>query len=304
MLAYLDTSIFDSPAQTIVNTVNTVGVMGKGIALSFKTLYPAMYEEYRRLCEARKLDVGKLHVYRTPNKIIVNFPTKKHWRNPSRPEYIEAGLKAFVKHYGDYGISSVSFPQLGCGNGELNWKKQVQPLMEKYLRNLSIPVYIHLYAREPNFVPERLDADYAREVLRERRRISSSELWQDLAALTGEGVGNSKQLGLFGPMAWVDDKFVHFQPLPTEADRSVDVYRGDVEDLWSILRLKGTIHSAELPQNILNSGASDWLLDILEKLDYVKPVRIRMTEDAEPSRGLQYAPPPEVDASEEPIAVL
>lgn len=303
MLAYLDTSIFDSPAQTIVNTVNTVGVMGKGIALSFKMLYPAMYEEYRRLCEAGKLDIGKLHVYRTPNKIIVNFPTKKHWRNPSRPEYIEAGLKAFAQHYADYGISSASFPQLGCGNGELNWKKQVQPLMEKYLKDLSIPVYIHLYSSKPAFVPERLDADYANEVLRERRRISSAQLWQDLAALTGETAGDSKQLSPFGPRAWVDAKFLHFHPMASEDDRSVDVYRGDVEDLWSILRLKGTIQRVELPQNILNSGASDWLMDVLEQLDYVKPVRIRIADDAEPGRGLQYAPPAEGEAAAELVAM-
>ncbi|MCL5996064.1 MAG: macro domain-containing protein [Chloroflexi bacterium] len=304
MLAYLNTSIFDSPAQTIVNTVNTVGVMGKGIALSFKTLYPAMYEEYRRLCEAGKLSIGKLHVYRTPNKIIVNFPTKKHWRAPSHPEYIEAGLKAFVKHYAEYGISSVSFPQLGCGHGELNWKKQVQPLMEKYLKVLPIPVYIHLYPGKPNFVPERLDADYAREVLRERRRISSAQLWLDLSAITGEDASGGKQLGSFGPRVWVDDRFVHFHPLASEDDCSVDVYRGDVEDLWNTLRLKGTIQETELPQNILNSGASDWLMDLLVRLDYVKPVEIRVTDDAEPERGLQYAPPAEVEPPAHMVAML
>ena len=111
MLAYLNTSIFDSPAQTIVNTVNTVGVMGKGIALSFKMLYPAMFEEYHRLCLAGKLDIGKLHVYRTPNKIIVNFPTKKHWRAPSHPEYIELGLQAFCAAlYRLWHFQRVSFP--------------------------------------------------------------------------------------------------------------------------------------------------------------------------------------------------
>ncbi|HLD94727.1 MAG TPA: macro domain-containing protein, partial [Anaerolineales bacterium] len=157
MITYLDISLFDSPAQTLVNTVNTVGVMGKGIALAFKQLYPEMYQEYRKLCEERKFTVGMLYIYRTPNKIVVNFPTKQHWRTPSRLDYIEAGLKKFVDRYQDYGISSVSFPQLGCGNGELDWQKQVQPLMEKYLKDLPIPVYIHLYPQDPDFVPERLD---------------------------------------------------------------------------------------------------------------------------------------------------
>ncbi len=143
MITYLETSLLDSPALALINTVNTVGVMGKGIALSFKKLYPAMFAEYQRLCGQKKLDIGKLFVYTTPNKIVVNFPTKTHWRLPSRPEYIEAGLCAFVAHYSDYGISSASFPQLGCGNGKLDWPTQVQPLMERYLHLLPIPIYIH-----------------------------------------------------------------------------------------------------------------------------------------------------------------
>lgn len=148
MLTYMTISILDSPAQALVNTVNTVGVMGKGIAAEFKALYPEMFRRYRRLCQEGKLDVGMLYLYRTPNKTIVNFPTKKHWRQRSRVEYVEAGLAKFVERYNDYGISSVSFPQLGCGNGGLDWQKEVQPMMERYLAPLPIPVYIHLY-REP-----------------------------------------------------------------------------------------------------------------------------------------------------------
>ena len=130
VITYLDISIFDSPAQTLVNTVNIFGVMGKGIALDFKELYPEMFHKYHQLCQDKKLDIGKLYVYRTKNKIVVNFPTKKHWRNPSQIGYIEAGLQNFVVAYKNYGITSVSFPQLGCGNGELDWDQQVQPLME------------------------------------------------------------------------------------------------------------------------------------------------------------------------------
>ena len=71
-----------------------------------------------------------LYIYRTPNKIVVNCPTRKHWRQRSRVEYSEAGLEKFVTRCEDYGISSVSFPQLGCGHGELDWERQVQPMME------------------------------------------------------------------------------------------------------------------------------------------------------------------------------
>jgi O-acetyl-ADP-ribose deacetylase (regulator of RNase III) len=150
MLTYLPTSLFDSPAQTLVNTVNTVGVMGKGIALVFKQRYPDMYQQYRELCQAGQLDIGKLHVYRKLNQVIVNFPTKKHWRNPSQIKYIEAGLAEFVHSYIQHGITSVSFPQLGCGQGGLDWERQVQPVMQCYLKDLPIPVYIHLYSNSPD----------------------------------------------------------------------------------------------------------------------------------------------------------
>ncbi|GAX07121.1 macro domain protein [Secundilactobacillus pentosiphilus] len=148
MLIYVQTSLFDSSAQVLVNTVNTVGAMGKGIALQFKKLYPDMFKEYRHFCETGDLTVGKLWLYKTPTKWILNFPTKKNWRNKSKIEYIEAGLKKFVETYQERGIESISFPQLGTGNGGLDWENEVKPLMEKYLRPLPIKVYIHLYSKK------------------------------------------------------------------------------------------------------------------------------------------------------------
>lgn len=153
MISYVVGDLFESPAQTLVNTVNTVGVMGKGIALTFKRIYPEMFKEYRGLCERRELEIGALHLYRTPHKNVLNFPTKVNWRNPSKPEYIEAGLRTFVRNYEKMRIRSVAFPPLGCGNGELDFAGVVKPIMDHYLRSLPIPVYI--YAPLPrNVEPE------------------------------------------------------------------------------------------------------------------------------------------------------
>ena len=143
MLKYIKGDIFNSPAQVLVNTVNTVGVMGKGIALSFKKKYPEMFTTYRKACDKHQLIIGKLMLWYGPDHWILNFPTKEHWRNPSKMEYIEKGLMAFQRKYADYNITSIAFPKLGCGNGELDWK-QVKPLMEKYLKELPIDVYIYL----------------------------------------------------------------------------------------------------------------------------------------------------------------
>lgn len=186
MLEYVTTSVFDSPAQTLVNTVNTVGVMGKGIAKDFRRLYPDMFDRYRAFCLSGGFAVGQLYLYRTSHKWVLNFPTKKHWRNPSKLEWVEAGLARFVATYSQYGITSVSFPQLGTGNGGLSWPT-VRPLMERHLKSVRIPVYIHLRPTDPQFVPEHLDKDdvvsRGRDLQTARREISFDKFLADLLGL-------------------------------------------------------------------------------------------------------------------------
>lgn len=143
MIEYVEGDIFISPAQVIVNTVNTVGVMGKGLALEYKNRYPEMFKLYRTACEKKQLKVGKLMLFYAPDHWILSFPTKEHWRYPSKLEYIEAGLMKFRNKYADLNITSIAFPRLGCGNGELKWD-DVRPVMEKYLKPLPINVYIYL----------------------------------------------------------------------------------------------------------------------------------------------------------------
>src|SRR4029077_5528254 len=132
MLIYHRTSIFDSPAQTVVNTVNCVGVMGKGIAAHFKDNYPEMFQAYKNPCAKKLLEPGKLWLWKASDRWILNFPTKRHWRYPSKLEWIDAGLKKFVAEYEKRGIVEISFPRLGCGNGGLQWD-DVRPLMERHL---------------------------------------------------------------------------------------------------------------------------------------------------------------------------
>ncbi len=153
MLTYIEGDLFCSPAQVLVNTVNTVGVMGKGIALEFKKRYPEMFETYKKQCDKHNLTIGRLMLWYAPDHWILQFPTKEHWRNPSKLEYIEKGLMAFVRKYADYNITSIAFPKLGCGNGELNWT-DVKAVMEKYLKDLPIDVYIYLGKCEKEQKPE------------------------------------------------------------------------------------------------------------------------------------------------------
>lgn len=136
-------NIFESKCSTIVNTINCVGVMGKGIALDFKKKYPEMFMEYVLKCDRGEVKPGLPYVYHDENITILNFPTKDHWRSPSKLSYIVDGLNWFVDNYKIYGITSIAFPPLGCGNGGLSWNI-VGPIMYQKLCNL--PIDIEIYA--------------------------------------------------------------------------------------------------------------------------------------------------------------
>ena len=135
--------ILQSKAQTLVNTVNCVGVMGKGIALEFKKRFPEMFEDYAERCERKEVKPGVPYLYKTlfPPQ-IVNFPTKDHWKSVSRIADIDRGLQLLVTHYKEWGVTSLAIPPLGCGNGQLEWKA-VGPLIYRYASQMDIPVELY-----------------------------------------------------------------------------------------------------------------------------------------------------------------
>ena len=136
-------NITQSSAHTLVNTVNCVGIMGKGIALEFKKQYPDMYRDYKEKCENNEVIPGKLYIYKELFKQwVINFPTKKHWRSISKINDIKTGLKYLVKHYKEWEIKSLAVPPLGCGNGQLSWL-DVGPLIFQTLDSIDIPVEMY-----------------------------------------------------------------------------------------------------------------------------------------------------------------
>lgn len=140
MLKVLIGDLFESQARASVNTVNCVGVMGKGVAAQFKKRFPAMFVDYQQRCQQRTVRLGEPYVYQDASGILIlNFPTKDHWRSPSRLEDIESGLDYFVAHIGEWGLTTVAMPPLGCGNGGLEWG-EVGPLIYRKLHDLLIDV--------------------------------------------------------------------------------------------------------------------------------------------------------------------
>jgi len=148
MLNLKNGNLLKDDAEALVNTVNTKGVMGKGIALQFKQAYPAMYKLYEKDAKSGEITIGKIHVYDNGAladgpRWILNFPTKNHWRSKSKITDIEAGLQDLAEKVKTLNIKSIAMPPLGCGLGGLRWE-DVLPLIEKHLGNLE-GVETHIY---------------------------------------------------------------------------------------------------------------------------------------------------------------
>ena len=144
-MEYIIGDIWKTQCNTIAVPVNTVGAAGAGMAKEFRKLFPQEHERYRELCLGDKLRIGEPRLVFVANKRILLFPTKDDWRQPSRIEWIESGLKHFVEDRDGWQFLdlSIAFPCLGCGLGGLKWV-DVKPIMGKYLSDLPFPVYIYL----------------------------------------------------------------------------------------------------------------------------------------------------------------
>lgn len=151
-------NLLTADVDALVNTVNTEGVMGKGIALQFKRAFPKMYDRYRVACELGEVNIGKMHVVELGAlgggpRYVVNFPTKRHWKSKSRIEDIKAGLDDLVAVVRRLEIRSIAIPPLGCGNGGLQWD-EVRPLIERAFADLA-DVRVELFA--PDGAPAAAD---------------------------------------------------------------------------------------------------------------------------------------------------
>ena len=167
----LEGDLLKSDMHALVNTVNTVGVMGKGVALAFKKRYPDMYRDYVKRCDRGEVRLGEPYVYRADDHLIVNFPTKRHWRSVSRLSDIEAGLDYLERHYKAWQIKSLAVPPLGCGNGQLEWRV-VGPILLRHLKRLEIPV--ELYAPHGSTLLGEIQLDLLDQIDPRRRTAAAA----------------------------------------------------------------------------------------------------------------------------------
>jgi O-acetyl-ADP-ribose deacetylase (regulator of RNase III) len=289
MITYVRTNIFESRADVLVNTVNTVGVMGKGLAKEFKRIYPDMFESYQKFCEDGTLVVGKLQVYKTPNKWVLNFPTKANWRSPSKLEYIEQGLQKFVEHYARLGIKSIAFPMLGCGNGGLSWEKEVKPLMLKYLEPLPIDIFIHV-AKKDIFKPEHQNQTEIDNWLHAKpRELSALEFVADLRARYAGLVPsylNKEGRELEVSIEEVDGEEA-FCIVEDQIKLCIDEYA--LKSVWQSLRKYGLLKPQMLPASLAEHAGLIMLF--LSELAYITLTEIGDEESTMVVRLLSHKQP-------------
>ncbi|MBX7154238.1 MAG: macro domain-containing protein [Bacteriodetes bacterium] len=143
MIHFVKGNLFESNAQALVNAVNTVGVMGKGIALEFKNRYPNNYKIYKDDCDKSVLIIGTvLAVKESDGKTIINFPTKAHWKDVSKIEYIAEGLIALKHKIAELKLASIALPALGCGLGGLKWEI-VKEAITNELGSSNAEIYVY-----------------------------------------------------------------------------------------------------------------------------------------------------------------
>lgn len=289
MITYVRTNIFESRADVLVNTVNTVGVMGKGLAKEFKRIYPEMFESYQKFCEDGRLSVGKLQLYKTNNKWILNFPTKANWRSPSKLAYIEQGLQKFVTHYERLGIKSIAFPMLGCGNGGLSWEDEVKPLMEEYLKTLPIDIFIHVAKKDAHKPEHKNQVEIDRWLHSKPRELSALEFVADL---------KTRYAGLMPVYLNKQDKELEVHIEELEGEEVYCISEGDVTlcvdefalvGMWQSLRKHGLLKPQKLSADLAEHA--ELVMLFLSELEYVVLTEIGDDEGTMVARLLSHKQP-------------
>lgn len=198
MIRYTKGNLLNATTEALVNTVNTMGVMGKGIAMQFKEAYPNNYKVYRDACKAGTFKTGEVLAVQdgsvTSQKWIINFPTKAHWKGNSQYSFIESGLKALKEKLIELDIKSVALPPLGCGNGGLDWDK-VKPMIEAELGDLDIEILVF----EPN---EDIKAALQKENAPKEVKLTAARAMLLYSLFTYESQGEQSTLFVANKLAY------------------------------------------------------------------------------------------------------
>lgn len=253
--------LFESDKDVLVNTINCVGVMGKGIALAFKKKFPKMFQEYKDACESGEVEPGTLYPYYEDGNVkVLNFPTKKHWRAKTKLEYVISGLDWFVENYEKLGINSIAFPALGCGNGGLDWEEVAIIMYDKLV---ELPIDIDIYA-PIGTADKKLNIDYLKKNDKESDFPRLNNNWflviRVIQCLQNKKNDELVNKELFQLVCYILSRYesnlsISFQKSATEP------YSNDVENMLEILLNEGII--------TMNDGGESYTIGHFDIKKYV-----------------------------------
>lgn len=262
MIHYATGNLLKADAEALVNTVNCVGFMGKGIALQFKQAWPENFEAYAKACKAGEVQPGRMFIWQTGRlvnpKFIINFPTKRSWREKARMADIRNGLRALISEVRRLEISSIAVPPLGCGNGGLNWH-EVQPLIEAAFAevpNVKVSLYsphgapepktMPVNTKKPGMTPARalfIKSMHQYGALNYRRTLLEIQKLGYFLQEAGENLRLRYEAGLYGPYAAnlnnvlerIEGHFIRGYGDSQKPDTDIELLPGAVEEADAIL---------------------------------------------------------------------
>ncbi len=296
-MTFTQANILETHAEALVNTVNLQGVMGKGIALAFKKQFPKNFKLYKAAAEAGELAMGKMFVTETDEltpHYIINFPTKDHWRYPSKLSYIETGLQDLVQVIRAKKIRSIVVPPLGCGNGKLRWS-DVRPLIEQYLSPLQAECTITVL--EPGFEAAREEPHQKAELtparamlvyVLHRYRVLGYDINLLVAQKTayflqrfGENLRLKFEKGPYGPFAAnltkvlevLNGSFISYDAGRTKPDTEIHIIEENLSDVEEYVATRLSLEQRERMQQVLEfieGFESPYGLELLATVDYAR----------------------------------
>lgn len=296
-MTFTQGNILETHAEALVNTVNLQGVMGKGIALAFKKQFPRNFNLYKAAAEAGELALGKMFVTETDEltpHYIINFPTKDHWRYPSKLSYIEEGLQDLVQVIRARKIRSIVVPPLGCGNGKLRWS-DVRPLIEQYLSPLEAECTITVL--EPGFEAVREEPQQKAELtparamlvyVLHRYRVLGYDINLLVAQKTayflqrfGENLRLKFEKGPYGPFAAnltkvleiLNGSFISYDATRTKPDTEITIIAQNLHEVEEYVATMLLPEQRERMQEVLEfieGFESPYGLELLATVDYAR----------------------------------
>lgn len=291
MLIKVECDLFLSPATVLVNPVNTAGVMSSGISAEFKRFFPSVFDQYRALCDAGKLTLGRVWLAQAGAKRILHLPVKAHWRSAAKHSDLEAAVQLLVSRWAEWGIGSLAFPQFE--EAGLGWNEDIRPLLESALTALPIPVYLHTYDRKADATRSLRQVDTL--LNKPTTRVDFTRFWRELNRVIRKADG--KFISTDGkPFTAEIDPNARRKMLTMTPQEGQPVVLTDttLAELWTAVQSAGLLMTWQFPGAVEN--CTTLLIPLLAAFDDVQAVKTGITGEAGMLNALLFIPPPATQA--------